>query len=244
MSVGVETPNRNSLKETKKMQNLIGDMQRSIKTFHEHGILVQAGCIVGFDHDDLSIFRDQFDFFDKTGIPNIQVMPLQAPDGSPLQRRLKKEGRYNDWEPSLRADPEHMNSLNIFTVTPERFNTEQLRQGLCWLLKKLYETGNFIQRMNTFFMNYENSPKRKKLTIPKSSIDWYTTGLTLRLIDYVLRKATAEDRDTFRKMFRIASRSSHPHKMNFLVNSYLTVLNTENIIRKSFPEIDTVLYPE
>ena len=244
MSVGVETPNKSSLKETKKLQNLIGDMHESIKTFNEYGILVQAGSIVGFDHDDLTIFREQFNFFDKTGIPNIQVMPLQAPDGSPLKRRVIKEGRYIDWEPILRADPERMNSLNTFTIIPKQMNAEQLRMGLCWLLKKLYEPGNFIQRLNTFFMIYEKSPRKEKLHIPRSTIDWYSTGLIIRLIDHVFRKATAVERDTFRKMFRIASRSSHPGRMMCLVNSYLTLLNTTNIIRKSFPEIDTVLYPE
>jgi radical SAM superfamily enzyme YgiQ (UPF0313 family) len=244
MSIGVETPNKNSLQETGKFQNLIGDMHENLRTFNEFGILVQAGSIVGFDNDDAGIFRDQYEFFNSTGIPNIQVMPLQAPDGSPLKQRMIREGRYIDWETALRNDPEHMNSLNCFTVRPKQFNLEQMRKGLCWLLKELYEPDHFIQRMEVFFGHYERSPKRKTLQIPSSSIDWYSLGLTFRLMDYVFRKASLSERRTFRQMYRIVSRSSHPHRMMFLVNSFLSLLNTRTIIRKSFPEIDTVNSPE
>ncbi len=218
-------------------------MQESLITFHEFGILVQGGCIVGFDHDELSIFREQYDFFSRSGIPSIQVMPLQAPDGSPLKDRMIREGRYNDWETVTRSDPERMNSLNVFTVTPGRMSLEQLREGLCWLLRELYRPESYVYRVNTFYRNFENSPVRKKLRIPGPSFDWYSINLTLRLLDFVLRKSTAEEKKTFWEIFKIASRSSHPTRMLFLVNLFLTHVNTTNIIRKSFPDIDRVGYP-
>ena len=154
----------------------ISDMHESLKTFNEFGILVQSGSIVGFDHDDLLIFKDQFDFFSKTGIANIQVMPLQAPDGTPLKERVVREGRYNDWEPVLRNNPEQMNSLNTFTVIPRQFNLEQLREGLCWLLHELYKPENFINRLGIFFGYFEKSPVKDRLQIPRPAIDWYSLG--------------------------------------------------------------------
>ena len=243
VSVGIETPNLKSLAETHKVQNLQRDALEDIKKFNEHGILVQAGCIVGFDHDDKSIFKAQFDFFNKMGIPNIQVMPLQAPDGSPLKRRMIKEGRYIDWESATRSNPEQMNSLNTFTIVPKKMNLQELRQGICWLLKNLYKPENFIHRMHIFFTNYENSQKRHKLNIPKTSIEWNSIGLVIRLIKYVLIMANNLERRIFWNMYCVIRKSSHPHRMLLLVNSYLSFLNTQNIIHKSFPEIDSVVNP-
>lgn len=243
VSVGVETPNLKSLEETHKMQNLKRSILEDIKRFQEHGILVQAGCIVGFDHDDISIFKQQLDFFNTLGIPNIQVMPLQAPDGSPLKRRMIKERRYIDWESTVRADPGQMNSLNTFTIEPKLMSRQELRQGICWLLKNLYTPENFIHRMETFFRNYENSDKRQDLKIPGTRVDWYGVGLVMRLLKYVVLKASGADRKIFKSMFQIVRKSSHPHKMIFLINFYLSFLNTQDIIHKSFPEIDAVTYP-
>ena len=243
VSVGVETPNLKSLEETHKMQNLKRSILEDIKRFQEHGILVQAGCIVGFDHDDISIFRQQLDFFNTLGIPNIQVMPLQAPDGSPLKRRMIEEGRYIDWESTVRADPGQMNSLNTFTIEPKLMSRQELRQGICWLLKNLYTPENFIHRMETFFRNYENSDKRQDLKIPGTRVDWYGVGLVMRLVKYVVLNASGADRKIFQSMFQIVRRSTHPHKMIFLINFYLSFLNTQDIIHKSFPEIDAVTYP-
>ena len=243
VSVGVETPNLQSLEETNKTQNLRRSILEDIKRFHEHGILVQAGCIVGFDHDDKSIFRQQLDFFNMLGIPNIQVLPLQAPDGSPLKRRMIREGRYIDWESTVRADPGQMNSLNTFTIEPKLMSRKELRQGICWLLKNLYTPESFMHRMETFFRNYENSDKKQDLKIPGTTVDWYGVGLVLRLIKYVLLNASVENRRIFLKMFQMVRKSSHPHKMIFLINFYLSFLNTQEIIHRSFPEIDTVTCP-
>jgi len=243
VSIGIETPNQKSLEETNKKQNLLGDMLGDIKRFHEHGIQVHSGCIVGFDHDDLSIFKMQKDFFSNSGIPNIQALPLQAPDGSPLKRRMIKEGRYIDYEPTVRSNPEHRNSLNTFTIIPKQMTLKQLEQGLCWLLKNLYEPENYTHRLNTFFTNYEDSPKRRKLNIPSAGIDWNNLFLITRLMRFVMGKASQKERKLFWDIYRIAMRSSHPNKMYLLVNSYLSWLNTQDILHKSFQQINSIEYP-
>ena len=244
VSVGVETPNQKSLEETNKKQNLLGDMLENIKRFHEHGILVHSGCIVGFDHDDLSIFKAQNDFFAKSGIPNIQALPLQASDGSPLKRRMIREGRYIDYEATLRANPEHQNSLNTFTIVPKQMTIKQLEQGLCWLLKNLYEPGNYIHRLETFFSNYEQSPKKGKLNMPRAGFDWDNFNLVTRLMRYVFLKAAPKERKIFWEIYRISMGSSHPSRMYLLVNSYLTWLNAQDILHKSFMKPDLVAYPK
>jgi radical SAM superfamily enzyme YgiQ (UPF0313 family) len=242
-SVGVETPNLKSLGETKKFQNLRSNMLEDIKKIQQHGILVHAGSIVGFDNDDLSIFQQQFDFFKESGIPNIQVMPLQAPDGSPLMKRMIKEDRYIDWEQTTRTNPEQVNSLNTFTIIPKQMTHKQLYNGICWLLKNLYKPENYVYRFKTFFQNFEKSPKKDKLKISRIPVNLQAIGMTARFLKFILTRATTQERKTFREMYNCTKLSSHPHKLYFLTSAFLSLLNTHNIIRKSFPILDSVEYP-
>src|SRR4051794_20036883 len=60
--VGVETINTDSLRETGKRQNLPLPMAEAIARIVGKGIAVQAGMIVGFDHDGPTIFDDMLGF--------------------------------------------------------------------------------------------------------------------------------------------------------------------------------------
>ncbi len=67
--IGIESPRKESLAETRKVQNIRGDsLEAKIQRIRDAGIVVIAGFIVGFDHDDESIFDEQFDFIQRTGI--------------------------------------------------------------------------------------------------------------------------------------------------------------------------------
>jgi len=91
--VGIETPNEDSLTECSKSQNKGRDLVESVKQLQRAGLQVQGGFIVGFDHDSPSIFQQQIDFIQKSGIVTAMVGLLQAPLGTRLYERLQKEGR-------------------------------------------------------------------------------------------------------------------------------------------------------
>ncbi len=57
---------------------------------------MQGGFIVGFDSDTPSIFQRQIDFIQKSGIVTAMVGLLQAPPGTRLYERLKREGRLRE----------------------------------------------------------------------------------------------------------------------------------------------------
>ena len=92
--VGIETPNEDSLTECNKSQNK-GPRPRpqSVKIIQNHGFEVMGGFIVGFDSDPASIFRSQINFIQKSGIVTAMVGLLNAPHGTRLYQRLKKENR-------------------------------------------------------------------------------------------------------------------------------------------------------
>ena len=57
--IGIESPNENSLIETKKLQNVrpkAGTMLERVHRIQQRGLDVWCGMIVGFDHDDASTF--------------------------------------------------------------------------------------------------------------------------------------------------------------------------------------------
>ena len=56
--IGIESPNEESLRETKKFQN-VGEgasLTEKVRTIQDAGLDVWCGMIVGFDHDDTTIF--------------------------------------------------------------------------------------------------------------------------------------------------------------------------------------------
>jgi len=91
--VGIETPNQESLTECGKKQNTNRDLLENVRHINRTGLQVQGGFIVGFDSDTPSVFQQQIDFIQQSGIVTAMVGLLQAPHGTRLYERLKGEGR-------------------------------------------------------------------------------------------------------------------------------------------------------
>ncbi len=85
-----------NLAECSKFQNKNRDLVNSVKLIQHAGLQVQGGFIVGFDSDTPAIFQQQMDFIQKSGIVAAMVGLLQAPYGTQLYERMKREGRLTD----------------------------------------------------------------------------------------------------------------------------------------------------
>jgi len=120
--VGIETPDTDSLAECGKSQNEGRDLAEDVRIIQRAGLQVQAGFIVGFDNDTPSIFQRQIDFIQKTGIVTAMVGLLQAPTGTRLYERLKKEGRLLGRMTGDNAD----GSTNII---PNNMDADTCREG-------------------------------------------------------------------------------------------------------------------
>ena len=102
--VGVETPNEESLRETKKFQNLRsgGTIIEKIHRIQQTGIEVWTGMIVGFDHDTTAIFNAQIEFVRQARIVHAMCGMLSAIPKTPLYDRLASEQRLDfDDEPEF-----------------------------------------------------------------------------------------------------------------------------------------------
>ena len=91
--IGIESPDQESLKETKKYQNTRQDILTSIRKIYSYGIDIYAGFIIGFDNDTTKTFETQYQFIMKSGIQAAMIGLLTALPKTPLYERLEKEGR-------------------------------------------------------------------------------------------------------------------------------------------------------
>lgn len=136
--IGIETPRKSSLIECKKTQNTRGDILENIHHIQSFGLQVEAGMIVGFDHDDTDIFEEQFRFIQDARIPVSMTGLLNAIPKTPLHKRLREAGR---------LIAESVGDQFVFTnVIPKSMSSLELYKGYRQLLERLYDYRNYKRR--------------------------------------------------------------------------------------------------
>jgi radical SAM superfamily enzyme YgiQ (UPF0313 family) len=153
--VGIETPNENSLKETKKRQNVGVDLGERIERFVHSGIAVTAGMIVGFDADTKGIFEQQYEFAMSLPVPVFSLGALVAPAATPLHTRMALENRLveNGWE--VAGAPWNTN------LVPLLMSRSELIAGIRWLCNRLYSPGAFAERTLRFIREFGRDRSRQ-----------------------------------------------------------------------------------
>ena len=145
--IGIETPNEASLRETKKLQNVrpnAGTLLERVHRIQAHGIDVWCGMIVGFDHDDPSIFGVMPGFLEKARISAALVGMLHAIPTTPLYDRLKKDGRLNSDEDS---------DIYGTNVVPLGMSREDLRDGFIGVMQSCYAADAYFTRLDSQYMD-------------------------------------------------------------------------------------------
>ncbi len=153
--IGIETPNEESLTECNKYLNKNRDLIACVKKIQDNGFEVQGGFIVGFDSDPPSIFERQISFIQKSGIVTAMVGLLNAPRGTRLYHRLKKEDR-------LLNDPSGDNTDFSINFIP-KMNIEALINGYKKILNTIYSPKHYYKRVMTFLKAYKPKPLKGKI---------------------------------------------------------------------------------
>jgi radical SAM superfamily enzyme YgiQ (UPF0313 family) len=139
--IGIESPDVESLKETRKSQNLQSGILDSVRRIYGHGIDILAGFIIGFDNDTLETFDRQYRFIIDSGIQAAMVGLLTALPRTPLYRRLEKEGR-------LIAHAESTNNTRLGTnIAPKRMEYEAMVASYKGLYERLLEDRHIADRV-------------------------------------------------------------------------------------------------
>ena len=155
--VGIETPNEDSLVECSKTQNKGRDLVETVKRLQRAGLQVQGGFIVGFDSDTTSIFQQQIDFIQRSGIVTAMVGLLQAPLGTGLYERMQLEGRLVNEFSGDNVD----GSTNIIP----KMGLDTLREGYREILDQIYSPRFYYERVVTFLREYQPPKIRVHLDV-------------------------------------------------------------------------------
>ncbi len=154
--VGIETPSKASLEECHKFQNSNRDLDAALRTLQTAGLEVMGGFIVGFDSDTADIFKQQFDFIQRTGVVTAMVGMLTALPQTRLYKRLHAEGR-------LLAESTGNNTLASLNFDP-RMGKKYLEEGYRELMHRLYEPRNYYRRIGLFLRQYQAPRLRLRLS--------------------------------------------------------------------------------
>lgn len=153
--IGIETPNEDSLVECNKYHNRNRDLVAAVKKIQSHGMEVQGGFIVGFDNDPVSIFQKQIDFIQKSGIVTAMVGLLNAPRGTRLYERLRKENRL------LKEGTGDNTDCSINFVPKMHLDT--LIGGYRQIMNTIYAPRQFYARIATFLKEFK--PRQYKVSL-------------------------------------------------------------------------------
>jgi radical SAM superfamily enzyme YgiQ (UPF0313 family) len=148
--VGIESPNDDSLTECQKLQNQNRDLIQDVKIIQRAGLQVQGGFIVGFDSDTPSIFQQLVDFIQQSGIVTAMVGLLQAPPGTRLFERLKKDNR-------LLAMMISGDNVDGTTNISPKMGLDQLKNGYRSIMQQIYSPKQYYRRVKIFLKEFGNS---------------------------------------------------------------------------------------
>ena len=162
--IGIETPNKASLVETNKPQNYKTDILADVKKIQSYGLPITAGMIVGFDHDDPTIFEHQLEFLQTACLVIPAVHMLKAPVGTKLWVRLHKEGRVLRFSEDLLISSSDIRAgTNIF---PKLMTRRELMSGYLRLIEQVRDWRNFEAQVKGMVSLIQRQPKVKLPSVP------------------------------------------------------------------------------
>lgn len=140
---GVETPNKASLLETKKHQNLRGEKSLAEKLHfisEQTGTGVMMGMIYGFDHDTDASANEFIAFVNATHAPIVMAGLLNALPYTGLMTRLETEGR------AIQSTSGN-NSDGVINFIPHHLSVQQAEQNYLRILEGIYHPEAYFKRV-------------------------------------------------------------------------------------------------
>lgn len=147
--IGLESPSPDSLEGIELHANVkarwFARHADVVRTIQSHGITVNGCFILGLDRHTPAIFRQVLEFAEAVSLYDVQVTFLTAFPGTPLYERLRREGRILEegrWDLCTLFDVNHR---------PAGMTPEELREGMYWLVERLYSAEATERRRRPFF---------------------------------------------------------------------------------------------
>jgi len=120
--IGIETPEETALIMTNKTANVNKPVTATVRKINSYGMIVNAGFIIGFDHESDQIAENMISCIQDSGISIAMLGMLYALPDTKLSRRLKVEGRLFEESSKQKANQtmidQTTNGLNFITNRP------------------------------------------------------------------------------------------------------------------------------
>jgi radical SAM superfamily enzyme YgiQ (UPF0313 family) len=139
--IGLESFSEASLSDAGKNINRVQDYKPLIDCIHNHGIMVQAGIVFGFDGDTKNVFDEALIACETLGIDGATVSILTPFPKTPIYEQFKKEGRL------LSEDWSNYNSKTVVAFQPKNMTSSELFDGYLRFRRKFFSLDSFVQRM-------------------------------------------------------------------------------------------------
>jgi radical SAM superfamily enzyme YgiQ (UPF0313 family) len=129
--IGFESLNVGNLRDARKRSPAPDDYARRVAILHDNGIQVNGSFVLGFDHDDASVFDKTVEWIEQNRLECATFHILTPYPGTPLFDQLDAEKRivHRDWR---LYDTAHV------VFEPKQMTGEQLLQGYEHCYRRLF----------------------------------------------------------------------------------------------------------
>ena len=146
--IGLESPTAAGLDglETRRnwKRSKFDSYREAIKRIQDHGIAVNGCFVLGLDGGTTADFAAVREFVEESGLYEVQISVITAFPGTPLYRRLRREGRL--------LDPTAWEKCTVFDVNvrPKQMTVDELEEGFVALARQFYSAEAKQARRSAF----------------------------------------------------------------------------------------------
>ena len=169
--VGLESNSIEGLKSVSKSWSDPKALKELVRQFHDEGILVQAGVIVGLETDNEKSFDELLEFLNEAGVHAASLTYLHYYPGTKAYSEAKEKGRLVT-EKLDELDGDHP------AIKPAKMTTEELQDQVCCFTRSLYSLGAIFDRTRKAKLLRYPTQLLHHLLVNLSLRDYYRTLIT------------------------------------------------------------------
>jgi radical SAM superfamily enzyme YgiQ (UPF0313 family) len=232
--IGIESPDDEVLKATRKKQNSKRDIADNVNKIYDYGIMVIAGFIVGFDTEKNNVARATTRLIEDASIGVAMVGLLYALPNTQLSRRLTKEGRLHELqftpEDGIPEGDQCTAGLNFETRRPR----EEILQDYREILRNIYSAQAFFGRVERAALALKIPRRGRLFVLPTARRDLARFFRLVKAMTFDLSEA----RPYFWRMF-LCLLVRNPLALKSAMNMVALFIHLGPFSRFVMSEIDT-----
>jgi radical SAM superfamily enzyme YgiQ (UPF0313 family) len=138
--IGFESISQDTIDKVGKKTNKVDDYLKAVENIHNNRMAVIGCFMFGFDTDHQNVFQDTLKMIQQLKIDVCDFCVLTPFPGTPLYKRLKKEGRIitNEWEKY---------NLKTLVFQPKRLEVDEIHKGISYMYDEFYSLSYTIKRL-------------------------------------------------------------------------------------------------